>query len=293
MDHAMNGNPVFAGQVRQERTTSPRPASVHEYAAIAVYQDGSALIGQRDTIEVRQGDLQLIPAGEAHRVLESTGATLIGVGFCPACLRSDALIAPLLKPFDKVRRGAWPVLRLPGDTQQRVADLVSTIERETAAGAPKHAEAVVRSLLTLLLAEVARLPNQAVETLQGSVVGDALAFIEDRCLDRIGLGDVADAVGRSPAHLTTMLGRATGRTVTGWIISCRMAEARTRLLGSHASVEDVAEAVGYADPTAFIRQFRRAHGSTPAAWRAARRSLIMPVVPGGGDSTAQHARGAS
>ncbi len=34
----------------------------------------------------------------------------------------------------------------------------------------------------------------------------------------------------------------------------------------------VAERVGYADPTHFIRLFRRHHGATPAAWRQRERS---------------------
>jgi AraC-like DNA-binding protein len=53
-----------------------------------------------------------------------------------------------------------------------------------------------------------------------------------------------------------------------WIIAGRMAEARRRLLHSDESVEVIAERVGYADPTHFVRLFRREHGSTPAAWRA-------------------------
>ena len=36
-----------------------------------------------------------------------------------------------------------------------------------------------------------------------------------------------------------------------------------------AEVDVVAERVGYADATHFIRMFRREHGTTPAAWRAA------------------------
>ncbi|NJK32258.1 MAG: helix-turn-helix transcriptional regulator [Deltaproteobacteria bacterium] len=49
--------------------------------------------------------------------------------------------------------------------------------------------------------------------------------------------------------------------------SDRMAEARRRLLHSDEMIDVIAERVGYADPTAFIRMFRREHGKTPAAWR--------------------------
>jgi len=272
MDHSLHAGTVFARRFQHEPTTRPTPVVAHEYAAVGVYQEGRVLMGQRDSVEVRAGELQLIPAGEAHRLLETPGATVLGVGFCPSCLRADPLLAPLLVPFEKVRRGGWPVLRLPGDRQQRVLDLVSELERETALEAQPHAEAVARSLLTLLLAEVARLPEQPHRAAAGTIVAEALAFIEQHCLGPIGLGDVADAVGRSPAHLTTMLRKATGRSFTAWIISCRMAEARARLVGSNASVEQIADAIGYADSTHFIRHFRRAHGNTPAAWRAAHRA---------------------
>ncbi|HEY0463268.1 MAG TPA: AraC family transcriptional regulator [Polyangiaceae bacterium] len=36
-------------------------------------------------------------------------------------------------------------------------------------------------------------------------------------------------------------------------------------------VEIIAERVGYADATHFIRLFRRAYGVTPSAWRTAQR----------------------
>ena len=47
----------------------------------------------------------------------------------------------------------------------------------------------------------------------------------------------------------------------------RMAEARRRLLHSDEHVDIIAERVGYADPTHFIRMFRRTHGATPGRWR--------------------------
>lgn len=95
----------------------------------------------------------------------------------------------------------------------------------------------------------------------------ALAFYTS--LRPLTLKDVASAVGRSPAYVTTALTRATGRSAVEWIIAGRMAEARRLLLHSDEMIDAIAERVGYADPTHFIRMFQRAHGTTPAAWRAA------------------------
>ncbi len=55
-------------------------------------------------------------------------------------------------------------------------------------------------------------------------------------------------------------------------------EARRRLLHSDERVDVIAERVGYADPTHFIRMFRREHGATPAAWRAAQ-ARGRPTAP--------------
>jgi len=129
---------------------------------------------------------------------------------------------------------------------------------------------VTRSLLTLILEEVARAATWPDRIARSSdVVSESLRFIERRCLGPLTLDDVAAAVNRTPSYVTTALRRATGRTAVAWIIAGRMAEARRRLLHSDENVDVIAERVGYSDATHFIRMFRRAHdGATPAAWRA-------------------------
>ena len=103
-------------------------------------------------------------------------------------------------------------------------------------------------------------------------LGHIPAPLERRCLDPISLQDVADAVHRSPAHVTTLVRRATRRPVQAWIIAGRLAEATRRLRHTDEIVDVIAERVGYADATHFIRLFRREHGITPAAWRSRQRS---------------------
>jgi AraC-like DNA-binding protein len=49
------------------------------------------------------------------------------------------------------------------------------------------------------------------------------------------------------------------------------------LLHTDEIVAVIAERVGYADATHFIRLFRRAHGMTPAAWRTRYRHASAPA----------------
>ncbi|WP_223636745.1 AraC family transcriptional regulator [Corallococcus sp. EGB] len=254
---------VSCGQSVQ--APAPRAAS-HPQAVLALYTGGRAVIDQRTRLKVSAGDVMLIPAGERHRMVEVERAEVWGLGFHPSAFAMTE-VAPLLEPFERVRQGASAVVPIPSGRQEHLVRLLSELREETRAPHRPMGEQVARSLFSLVLAEVARSSTWAPVTSRPTLAGEALTYIERHCLEPISLREVAAAVGRSPAHVTTALKQATGRSAVEWIISGRMAEARRRLLSTNERVDIIAERVGYADPTHFIRLFRRAEGLTPAAWR--------------------------
>lgn len=258
------------------------PPAIHEHAACAYFTRGRAVFEQRERFEVRAGDVVLVPAGEAHRTQPLDDAAWWGIGFCAPCLAPTEL-ARLLDPFERARAGASAVVRIPEARRAQMAHLCAELAREAGAQGPAqaHGELVTRSLFALVLAEIARAAGTApASDVQPDLVREALRYIELRCLEPISLREVAAAVGRSPSYLTATVKRATGRSVVEWIIAGRLSEARNRLLHTDEMVEIIAERVGYADATHFIRLFRRTHGVTPAAWRAAqRRALAQGSAP--------------
>lgn len=246
----------------------------HDHAVVLYYTRGQALFEQRQRLSVGEGDVVIVPAGEAHRMLEVDGAAGWGVGLQPACMASPEK-SWLLEPFARVRRGAVAAARVAPERRVFLEAMLRELSEATAhPGA--HQEQRVDALLTLVLGEVSRAQSDAAPAL-ASVVGEALAFIEQHCTEGISLRDVAAAVRRSPAHLTTATRQATGRSVGAWITAGRMAEARRRLLHSDERVDVIGERVGYADATHFIRIFRQNHGETPAAWRRSRQAERGPL----------------
>lgn len=97
-------------------------------------------------------------------------------------------------------------------------------------------------------------------------------FIEANYHKPITLPEVAQAVGYSPAYLTSQVGDRTGRTVNRWIVERRMLAARELLQESNHKIEDVASLVGYQHACHFSRQFRKHHNQSPQAWRKEQRS---------------------
>jgi YesN/AraC family two-component response regulator len=104
-------------------------------------------------------------------------------------------------------------------------------------------------------------------------MSEVFRFIESFYNQPITLCDVAQAVGYSPAYLTNLMRQQTGKSVHRWIVERRMTQAHSLLLETEQAVNQIAEAVGYQDACHFSRYFRQLYGTSPQAWRSARRRI--------------------
>ena len=238
----------------------------HQFSALAFYTAGTAQVEQRVRWHLTAGDVLIVPAGEPHRTMNGEGVEAWRLAVCGPCLpRTQA--PQLLAPFERVRAGGSAVVHVPRPRRAYLARLFRELQFQMGRAVSARLD-VPHSLLTLIIHEVEQAASVAHDAVPASgMVADTLRVIEQRCLARVSLSEIAAAVGRSPAHVTTALRRATGRTVVGWITAFRLAQARHLLLHTDVPVDDVAFRVGYGDTTHFIRAFRKEHGMTPAAWR--------------------------
>jgi AraC family transcriptional activator of pobA len=223
------------------------------------------------------GAVYVVAAGE---VLDPAGlADLeggVGVLFDPAALVEDGRSPwptwrthPLLFPFLHGQSGGLLRLELPKSRQLNWNSAIESIETELAERQDGYQQAALAHL-TLLLIDVARLAGDVVDDLRRSgepLLADVFAVIDRRLGEPLSLRDVAQEVGMTPGHLTTVVRRRTGRTVQEWIIERRMTEARTLLTDNDIPIHEVARRVGIPDPGYFSRLFRRTHGTSPRSWR--------------------------
>ena len=218
------------------------------------------------------GDLLLLSPFEAVTPSRLEGAYR-AVSFAPEAVAESGragvyfywLCDPLFFAFVTTR---GTPLWVPQKGRPAWSAMLDRLEHETRHPRTGSGQAA-RALLTLLLIDAARLASVAkTETL---VVSPLLArvfdVVEARFRETLSLSSVAEAVHLSPAHLTTLVRQATGRTVNAWIAERRLAEARRLLLQTDRYIADVAERSGYADPAYFARQFRRRHGLSPLHYR--------------------------
>jgi AraC-like DNA-binding protein/mannose-6-phosphate isomerase-like protein (cupin superfamily) len=85
--------------------------------------------------------------------------------------------------------------------------------------------------------------------------------------------NLADKLNITPAYLARLFQRYSNTSPHNTLTSMKMTEAASLLVGTAATVAQVAEQVGFSDPYHFSRVFKNHFGSAPAHFRAHPRSF--------------------
>ena len=105
------------------------------------------------------------------------------------------------------------------------------------------------------------------------VIQTALQFCDENHWERIGLKDVAEAVGYSPSYVSRLFASHLGCTVSEHLRYLRMKAAKSMLERSEAPISEIGRWLGYRDPANFTHAFTRAVGMSPKTYREHLRGL--------------------
>jgi AraC-like DNA-binding protein len=264
-------SPVFLPVKVLYSSEQPLQAHIHSYYELLFIEEGEGWYYLDDyKFQVGPGDLFLIAPGEIHDSSGLVNTKNWTINFKMGDL--DNLSTPLeemLWAFIQPTESKTRHFHIALDRHPQWLANIKHLYEEFHGQFLGFGEAV-HALLLLLLIDTARLvapqlqkPSPSSPTLLERV----FRYIKLNYARQISLCDVAKAMGRSPAYLTDLVRRETGKTILNWIIEYRLAEAQFLLLTTNQSIRRIAETVGYLDTGHFIRQFHRTYGLTPQAWR--------------------------
>ncbi|MCP2168486.1 GlxA family transcriptional regulator [Goodfellowiella coeruleoviolacea] len=113
----------------------------------------------------------------------------------------------------------------------------------------------------------------------GDELDGLLAWASQRLATPLSVADLAAHLGVSPRTLARRFVERLGTSPGAWLLSRRVAEARTLLESTDLPVEAIAVRVGLTSAVNLRRRFRALVGTTPGAYRRAfRGSTMRPVA---------------
>ena len=115
-----------------------------------------------------------------------------------------------------------------------------------------------------------RLPDLATDEYRHVI--DAINHAEANLDNPPSVSELAEVAEMSAYQLDRRMRRVFGLTTGQWMLKLRLDQAQRRLISTDLSISAVAIEAGYADQSAFTRQFRRATGMSPRDFRTAHRA---------------------
>lgn len=212
--------------------------------------------------------MHLVAAGQVHQLSRSADMQAVVVLFGQDALmgRSSALRAELF-----ARAGRPCAVVVEAKRAGEALELVGLMERELD-GHEAGAVEVVEGYLGILLLKCAQWVRESAEarTHPGDEHDPVRRFqelVEQGYLEQRQVGHYADKLALSADHLNELVKKRLGRTASAVIHERLLLEAKRLLLHGDQSIKEVGYALNLKDPAYFTRWFRKAEGSTPAAYR--------------------------
>ena len=126
----------------------------------------------------------------------------------------------------------------------------------------------VRDYLSSYLHELILLRDHNTEKRYGRILREAVAYIDENFDDeQISLNRVAERIGMSPNHFSSIFSREMDTTFIEYLIGKRMEKAKELLRTTQLRSSEIAYRVGYRDPHYFSSTFKKIQGMTPREYR--------------------------
>lgn len=208
---------------------------------------------ERETLPA--GAAVWIQPGVAHDWQGTEGTDVLQLGFTFA----GSAPTPRLEPAWLYSPEAWSL-----------RDRMELVLEEQALPMPQSARRIKWSL-ALAVTDMMRQSShyRQMHGLTANQRGRLMRFVSGRELERITVGELAEAIGLSEDYFGRRFRRTFGQSPQAWLMRRRMLAAGRHLRDSEMTIAQCAALADYTDVSQFTRQFRRTLGVPPSRYRRA------------------------
>jgi AraC family transcriptional regulator len=164
-----------------------------------------------------------------------------------------------------------PRLRFSDDRVWTLVRLLSEAVNDPDPSMQLYGEGLIAAIAARLFAKPPE-PGAETKGLAPCQLQRVVEYLDAHLPQRVDLTHLAALAGLSQSQFSRAFKASTGMAPYRWQLDARIRRAQLLLINTNTSLDDVAEATGFADAVHFGRTFRKLTGATPAAWRHDRKN---------------------
>jgi AraC family transcriptional activator of pobA len=229
-------------------------------------------------VPIGEGLLTIVARGRVQSFAPASDVEAAMLVFSPEFLAPDPRGVDVLRAA-AVLAPTWahPVLEIPASEQRDLAAIIAQIDREHEREPDAFQAALLLALLRTVLLRAERLAADAALA-AGKLPPPAelerfFTTLEADHARTRSVAHYAKAAALSPRRLNELLAIHTGRGAKQLISERVTLEAKRLLAHTDVSVKELAERLGFGEPTNLVKFFRLHTGTTPLGFRAEQRAI--------------------
>ena len=260
------------------------PEHTHDFIEIVYVRSGAATETVNDaTYKIGRGDFTFINYGATHEFTPHGEFSYTNICFAPEMLGDaitpeNAFALLQLTAFDELRREEESgVVSFAAAEREEIEMLLDAMQNECHRKRQSW-QTVLKSYMNILLVRILRRmtagQEEAVETAD---VWQALSDYIDRNLGgELSLSALAGKCFYNPSYFSRAFKEKFGVSFVEYVGRRRVEHAIALLRESEMSIDEISEAVGFADRRNLYHAFSKYAGATPAEFRLATRGKKTP-----------------
>ena len=271
----------FAAVPRWHQPDSNPGLHQHDFYELVLVDRGSAQhFMNSKAIQIRPGNLFLIPPGKIHGYLDPQDLHIYNFLFCRdvyELFRNDLSSLPSFQMLFQVQlrlesdlRSRTGLLSLAGEDFEKALNAAGKIVCEIESRHQGARTVVLGSFLSFI-AHCLRQASLPVKSCAANhyagQISSLLAELEQHPDKEWTLEKMARAAGMSVANFRLCFHMLTGCAPVEYLLQLRLRKAAAMLVSSRLSVGEIAWQTGFRDANYFSRQFRRFYGESPRDYR--------------------------
>lgn len=264
-----NENKTF-GFYYSEKQNPDLNIHIHDCCEILMCMSGGKNFLINDCVyDVNDGDIFVINQFEAHKItfeLDTVFKRYV-MQVHPEFVYSQSTVETNLAQCFYVRgKSVSHKLSLTGEERSYLINKINELNGEDGFGDDIAKKIAATEVLMLVNRAFIRQGNVAANEKTGNAINKAIHFINENFMYRITLETIAKNSYVSVNQLCRLFNRYCGTTVSKYLVSKRITEAK-KALASGKSVTDAAIQCGFEDYSNFIRVFKKHVGITPGKYK--------------------------
>ncbi len=272
----------------------------HEFFEFNYVIRGSCVnIVEGETVQMKAGDILLMPPGVYHAVFASNESYVLNIcvssdflsDLCADFKKTSSLFADFLSSLDKKECYMYFICRGAENIEPVVIDMIEKCLRRFN---PKYykkdefldylcdvyvknqnldfynfliAEIRLKEIILLMLYKNScafELPERRKRN--SAIMVKILEYINKNYID-ITLPSLAEYFHYSQTHISRLLKEKTGLSFSGLLINVRLSHALVLLCDKNIQIGEISGMIGYEAPSYFYRLFKKEFGITPLEYR--------------------------